>query len=46
MAALERLNEALKISNPDDVYVDGVIQRFELKYTMILKINILFCSIN
>ena len=37
VAALERLNEALKISNPDDVYVDGVIQRFEFVFELSWK---------
>lgn len=37
MAALEKLKEALKISNPDDVYIDGVIQGFEFVFELSWK---------
>jgi nucleotidyltransferase substrate binding protein (TIGR01987 family) len=35
--ALSRLNEALQIQNPDQLYIDGTIQRFEFALELYWK---------
>lgn len=35
--ALARLDEALKIKNPDQLYIDGIIQRFEFTLELFWK---------
>ncbi len=35
--ALSRLNEALQIPNPDQLYIDGTIQRFEFSLELFWK---------
>lgn len=35
--ALARLDEALRIKNPDQLYIDGIIQRFEFTLALFWK---------